>query len=108
MFRDIIYQRGSEIELQKSGLRFSRELRPVYYKGRRIEERRVDFFVEEKIRVELKAIIKLENIHLAQAKNYLEAYSTEVGWLINFGAVSIEFKRLENKKHKTSTFPVNP
>ena len=58
--------------------------------------------------VELKAIIKLENVHLAQAKNYLEAYNLEVGLLINFGAVSLEFKRLENKKCKSSTFPVNP
>ena len=58
--------------------------------------------------VELKAIIELENVHLAQAKNYLEAYNMEVGLLINFGAVSLEFKRLENKKYKSSTFPVNP
>ena len=58
--------------------------------------------------VELKAIIKLENVHLAEAKNYLEAYNMEVGLLINFKAVSLEFKRLENKKYKPFTFPVNP
>ena len=58
---------------------------PVYYKNIQIGERRVDFFVEEKIMVEIKAIIQLENVHLAQAKNYLEAYNMQVGLLINFG-----------------------
>ncbi len=58
--------------------------------------------------VELKAIINLESVHLAQAKNYLEAYNVEVGLLINFGAQSLQFKRLENKKFKISIFPPNP
>ena len=107
-FQEIIYQRAVGIELQESGLKFSRELNiPVYYKGRCVGEEEL-IFVEKKIMVELKAIIKLENVHLAQAKNYLEAYNLEVGLLINFGAVSLEFKRLENKKYKPFTFPVNP
>src|SRR6185503_15053483 len=108
-FQEVIYQRALEIELQESGLKFARELSmPIYYKGKCIGERRVDFFIEEKIMVELKAIIKLENVHLAQAKNYLEAYNMEVGLLINFGAISLEFKRLENQKYKPSIFPINP
>ncbi len=108
-FQEVIYQRALEIELLELGLKFARELSmPVYYKGRCIGERRVDFFVEEKIMVELKAIIKLENVHLAQAKNYLEAYNMEVGLLINFGAISLEFKRIGNQKYKPPTFPVNP
>src|ERR1044071_9265970 len=75
-FREVIYQRALEIEMHEVGLRFARELEiPVYYKGKIIGERRVDFFVENKIMVELKAIIELENVHLAQAKNYLEAYN---------------------------------
>lgn len=73
---------------------------PIYYKGINIGERRVDFFVEEKIMVEIKAIIQLEKVHLAQAKNYLEAYNMQVGLLINFGSISLEFKRLENLKFK--------
>ena len=81
---------------------------PVYYKGRQIGERRVDFFVEEKIMVELKAIILLENVHLAQAKNYLEAYNMQVGLLINFGSISLQFKRLENETFIPSSFPLNP
>ena len=82
-----------------SGLNFARELSmPVYYKNIQIGERRVDFFVEEKIMVEIKAIIQLENVHLAQAKNYLEAYNMQVGLLINFGSISLQFKRIENSK----------
>ena len=101
-FQEVIYQRALEIEFQDAGLRFTREMSmPVYYKNQQIGERRVDFFVEEKIMVELKAIIKLENVHLAQAKNYLEAYNMEIGLLINFASISLEFKRLGNQKYKT-------
>jgi GxxExxY protein len=71
---------------------------PVYYKNIQIGERRVDFFVESKIMVEIKALLQLENVHLAQAKNYLEAYNMQVGLLLNFGSISLQFKRLENSK----------
>ena len=70
-------------------------------------KRRVDFFISEKIMVEIKALIQLENVHLAQAKNYLEAYNMQVGLLINFGAVSLQFKRLENQKFVDNTIPIN-
>ncbi len=100
-FQEVIYQRALEIEMEESGLKFARELSmPVYYKSRQIGERRVDFFVEEKIMVEIKAIIQLENVHLAQGKNYLEAYNMQVGLLLNFGSISLQFKRLENQKYK--------
>jgi GxxExxY protein len=98
-FPEVIYQRALEIEMLDAGLHFSREFNmPIYYKGRQIGERRVGFFVEEKIMVELKAIIELENVHLAQAKNYLEAYNMQVGLLLNFGSISLQVKRLENPK----------
>ncbi len=98
-FQEVIYQRALEIEMDDSGLKFARELSmPIYYKNKQIGERRVDFFVESKIMVELKAIIQIENVHLAQAKNYLEAYNVQVGLLINFGSISLQFKRLENSK----------
>ena len=75
-FQEVIYQRAMEIELEETYVQFKREFEmPIYYKGREISRRRVDFFVEDKIMVELKAIIQLENVHLAQAKNYLEAYN---------------------------------
>lgn len=66
----------------------------IFYKGEIIGQRRVDFFVAEKIMVELKAIIQLEDVHLAQAINYLEAYKMQVGLLINFGSQSLQFKRV--------------
>ena len=107
-FQEVIYQRALEIEMEDSRLKFARELSmPIFYKGRNIGERRVDFFVEEKIMVELKAIIQLENVHLAQAKNYLEAYNMEVGLLINFGSISLQFKRLGNPKFVVNALEVN-
>ena len=107
-FQEVIYQRAMEIELSDSGIHFKREFEmPVYYKNREIGMRRVDFFVENKIMVELKAIILLENVHLAQAKNYLEAFNVQVGLLINFGSISLQFKRLENSKYNSNNNPVN-
>jgi GxxExxY protein len=107
-FQEVIYQRALEIEMEDSGLRFSRELSmPVFYKAKQIGERRVDFFVEEKIMVEIKALIQLENVHLAQAKNYLEAYNMQVGLLLNFGSISLQFKRIENQKYILNPNPIN-
>lgn len=100
-FQEVIYQRAMEIEIADNGISYSREYEmPVYYKNQQIGTRRVDFLVEENISVEIKAVINLENVHLAQAINYLEAYDLEVGLLINFGAKSLDFKRLNNKKFK--------
>jgi GxxExxY protein len=94
-FQEVIYQRALEIEMVKQNLGFEREkVMPIYYDNYEIGTRRVDFFVEEKIMVELKAITQLEKVHLAQALNYLEAYKMEVGLLINFGGTKLEFKRL--------------
>ena len=100
-FQEVIYQRALEIEMVDRGIPFSREhVMPIYYKGQHIGTRRVDFLVGTVVCVELKAIIQLEDVHLAQAINYLEAYDLEVGLLINFGARSLEFKRVTNKKFK--------
>ena len=102
-FQEVIYQRALEIELRDSNILFTREFEmPVFYKNHPIGTRRVDFLVNEAVSVELKALIKLEDVHLAQAINYLEAYNLEVGLLINFGARSLEFKRFENKKYRLS------
>ncbi|MBN2571158.1 MAG: GxxExxY protein [Ignavibacteriales bacterium] len=98
-FQEVIYQRALAIELQYNGLQFEREKEmDIFYRDENIGTRRVDFFVENKIMVELKAIINLEDVHLAQAMNYLEAYNMEIGLLINFGAKSLQFKRLHNNK----------
>ena len=102
-FQEVIYQRALAIELSLAGIAFEREFEmPIYYRGKHIGTRRVDFLVERKISVETKAITKLEDVHFAQAINYLEAYNLEIGLLINFGETSLNFKRLTNKKYKSS------
>ena len=99
-FQEVIYQRALEIEFRKCGLQFVREFSmPIFYDGEQIGERRVDFFVEGIISVELKAREILEAVHYSQARNYLEAYKLEVGLLLNFGNISLEYKRLENPKY---------
>ncbi len=94
-FQEVIYQRALAIEMRKTGLYFEREMEmPIYYEGEEIGTRRVDFFVSNKVMVELKAITQLEKVHLAQALNYLEAYDMEIGLLINFGETSLKFHRI--------------
>ena len=98
-FQEVIYQRALAIEMHKANLNFARELEmPIFYDGQEIGNRRVDFLVEQQVLVELKAIIALEEVHLAQGLNYLEAYQLEKGLLINFGARSLEVKRLRHPK----------
>ncbi|HTN06269.1 GxxExxY protein [Agriterribacter sp.] len=98
-FQEVIYQRALEIEMNLARLVFAREMEmAIFYRDTEIGTRRVDFFVEGKVMVELKALVKLEDVHLAQAMNYLEAYKMEIGLLINFGAKSLEFKRVHNNK----------
>ena len=98
-FQEVIYQRCLEIEMERAGLKFVREAeQTIYYEGIEVGTRRADFIVEDKIIVELKALINLEDVHLAQAKNYLVAYNLPMGLLINFGAVSLQFKKVYNKK----------
>ncbi len=93
----MVYQRALAIEMELQGISFSREYEmSLLYKGHDVGTRRVDFFVEEKIMVEIKALINLEDVHLAQAMNYVEAYNLEIGLLINFGAKSLQFKRVHN------------
>jgi GxxExxY protein len=102
-FQEVIYQRALEIEFEFNQIGFSREHEmPIFYRDQRIGTRRVDFLVNDTISVELKAVIKVEDVHLAQAINYLEAYNLEIGLLINFGSRSLEFKRFANKKYKAT------
>ncbi len=94
-FQEVIYQRCLAIELNKIGLDFVREKsHSIYYNGIHVGKRRADFVVENKIMVELKAVINLQDAHLAQAKNYVVAYDLPVGLLINFGAKSLQFKKV--------------
>jgi len=99
-FQEVIYQRALEIEMRVAGISFTREHEmPIFYRDQQIGTRRVDFFIEGVISVELKAITKIEEVHIAQAINYLEVYNLEIGLLINFGTTSLIFKRLTNKKY---------
>ena len=99
-FQEVIYQRALAIEMTTQGIEYLREHEmPIVYKAQTLGKRRVDFFVNNKVMVELKAITTLEDVHLAQAINYLEAYDLNIGLLINFGAKKLEFKRLMNSKY---------
>ena len=98
-FQEVIYQRAMAIEMELQGLSFEREMEmSIYYREIHIGTRRVDFFVAQKVMLELKAVEKLEDVHKAQAINYCEAYNIADGLLINFGGRSLEFKRVYNKK----------
>ncbi len=97
-FQEVIYQRSLSIELALSGLLFERDKPiPIFYRKSQIGTRRIDFFVEGSVMVELKAVDKLENVQKTQAINYCEAYNISDGLLLNFGNTSLEFKRLYNK-----------
>ena len=95
-FQEVIYQRALTHEM----IYYERENEmPLQYKGFEVGTRRVDFFVEDKIMVEIKTIVNLEDVHLAQAMNYVEAYKIDVGLLINFGSKKMQFKRVHNNKY---------
>jgi GxxExxY protein len=101
-FQEVVYQRALSIEMNLRGMEHRREFEmPLVYKGFDVGTRRVDFLVAGEISVEIKAIVNLEDVHLAQAKNYLEAYNLQTGLLINFGSNSLQFKRLFNRKYKS-------
>ncbi len=100
-FQEVIYPRALKIAFIKAGLHFVRELEmPIFYDSVNIGTRRVDFLVEENVMVEIKAVVSLEDVHLAQGLNYLVAYKLNKGLLINFGAKSLEVKRLRHPNNK--------
>ncbi|MEY2828764.1 MAG: hypothetical protein RIQ33_622 [Bacteroidota bacterium] len=99
-FQEVIYQRCLAIELERAGLNFGREIeQTIFYESIEVGTRRADFVVESQVIVELKALINLEDVHLAQAKNYVVAYDFPIGLLINFGANSLQFKKIFNPKY---------
>ncbi|MBF0227418.1 MAG: GxxExxY protein [Desulfobacterales bacterium] len=99
-FQEVIYQRCLAIELGKAGIEFEREKeQAIFYDGIEVGTRRADFIVENKVVVELKALINLEDVHLSQAKNYVVAYDFPRGLLINFGSTSLQYKLIFNPKY---------
>ncbi len=100
-FQEVVYQRALSVEMNLRNIAHQREFEmPLFYKGVDVGKRRVDFLILGEIALEIKAVINLEDVHLAQGKNYLEAYNLETGLLINFGSNSLQYKRLFNKKYK--------
>jgi GxxExxY protein len=98
-FQEVIYQRCLAIELTNAGLSFARECeQTIFYKENSIGSRRADFIVEEKIIIEIKAMINLEAVHMAQVKNYVVAYNVPAGLLLNFGAPSLQIRKIFNSK----------
>ena len=101
-FQEVIYQRCLAIELDRAEILFQRELdHDIYYEGIHVGTRRADFVIGNKLIVELKALIKLEDVHLAQAKNYVIAYDFPRGLLINFGGTSLQYKLIFNPKYNS-------
>jgi len=99
-FQEVVYQRALSVEMKLQNIDHQREFEmPLFYKGVDVGQRRVDFFIANEISVEIKAITNLEDVHLAQAKNYLESYNLQTGLLLNFGSKSLQFKRLFNQKY---------
>lgn len=90
--QEVIYQRCLAIELEKASLDFKREIeQTIYYEGIEVGTRRADFVVQSCLIIEIKALINLEDVHLAQVKNYLVAYNFEKGLLINFGSTKLQY-----------------
>jgi len=99
-FQELIYQRCLAIEFDKARLSYGREVeQPIFYRGVEVGTRRADFIVGNRVVVELKALTALEDVHIAQAKNYVVAYNFEIGLLINFGATRLQYKRIFNDKN---------
>ena len=104
-FQEVIYQRCLAIELKRAGIAFGREVeQTIYYDGIAVGTRRADFIAADRVVVELKALTALENVHIAQAKNYVVAYGFETGLLVNFGAESLDYRRIFNNRRN----PANP
>lgn len=100
-FQEVIYQRALELELQIADISFKSEFDlPILYKGKSVGNHRVDFLINDLICVEIKAVTDLESLHMSQTKIHLEAFNQEIGLLINFGAKSLQIKRVINSKFK--------
>jgi GxxExxY protein len=98
-FQEVIYQRCLQIEFERANLKFGREVeQTIFYEDFVVGTRRADFVVEDKVIVELKAVTNLEDVHLAQAKNYVVAYNFSRGLLLNFGSNSLQYKLIFNPR----------
>jgi len=98
-FVELVYLRSMLVECGLRNIETDSEIElPIYYKNVRVGSRRADLLVKKKVIVELKAVVELNDNHLAQAINYLEAFNLEVGLLLNFGGKSLQYKRVIHPK----------
>lgn len=107
-FEEVIYQRALARELPAHDLEFSREVWiDVYYKGLKVGKKCVDFVVSTSaialsVMLEIKAKVAIEDVHVVQALSYLKASGYKIGLLLNFGAQTLEIKRLANERGRTA------
>ena len=93
-FLELIYEEALAVEFALIGIQFVRQYPvPLFYRDHQIGEHRLDFLVEGKIVVELKAVSRLEDIHFAIGRSYLKAISLEDGLLFNFATTPLTIKR---------------
>ncbi len=98
-FPEIIYQRALALEFKLCGVGFTPETeQSVYYHDTRVGSRIVDFLVQDRLLIELKATSELNDNHFSQIINYLIAFKLEVGLLINFGQKSLQYRRFIKTK----------
>ena len=94
-FLEPVYQEALAWEMQARGIPLEREVElPVIYKEHRLATQyKADFVAYGEVIVELKALAKLSRTEEAQIINYLKATAFKTGLLINFGALSLEYRR---------------
>ncbi len=104
-FLEAVYQAAIEKELKLRGILFERKVKlPVSYKGELIGEYEADLVVDEKIVVELKSVSRFNSVHEAQAIHYLTATGLQLALLINFGASSLEHRRIVKSQKQPQKF----
>ena len=102
-FLEGMYEEALAIELAAAGLTFERQkLLPVFYREHLIGEHRLDFLVERRVVLELKAISALEDIHFAIVRSYLKAANMDDALLLNFATARLTVKRVGREHHPTT------
>jgi GxxExxY protein len=105
-FLEAIYEEALAVEFALSGIQFIRQHPvPLFYRDHQVGEHRLDFLVEGKIVVELKAISALEDIHFAIGRSYLKATRLADGLLFNFATAPLTIKRFCRERSPTDSPP---
>jgi GxxExxY protein len=99
-FLEALYEEALAVEFTAAGINFERQkLLPVFYREHLIGEHRLDFLVEQKVILELKAISALEDIHFAIVRSYLKAANLNDALLLNFASARLTVKRVGREYH---------